>query len=155
MNIKKILLLLLLAGVFVSCNKDLDRINSVNKPDTIKTKTLRTDILDFNDVTIRLARAGFINERIGDEFQDLLPCSCDTASLFVNYNEIEKFLIVGFDSENEYLHQAQADCDRVFTIRTERDGTVIFVRCEGSGNTCRVEEAENAGIVIVICSLSR
>lgn len=151
---KKILLFLLIIS-FVSCNKDLDEINSVNQQNDVVTKELCTDILDFNDVTMSLARSGLVNENIDDEIRDLLPNSYDTASLFVNYNEIEKFLIVGFDSENEYLHQAQADCDRVFTIRTERDGTVIFVRCEGSGNTCRVEEAENAGIVIVICSLSR
>lgn len=144
-----IFILILNALLLASCDK-----NTLGNNDNLKVVTdIPKSPPYFFSVISKLDSLGYTKEEIPSHLYSSLPENYDLASYYSDgYNP---YLVVGYDNMNPYLQKAMEDCNLRYAVATNKDGSIQFITCESSGNTCSIIADGNGDVTIIICTTNR
>lgn len=143
------ILVIFYALSFVSCAKSPFEDNSNLKISADDPKAPPS----YFSVISKLDSLGYKNETIPSQLYSSLPEDYDMVSYYSD--GIRPIVVVGYDSMNPSLQRAMDDCNLRFAVAKNKDGSIQFITCESSGNTCNILPDGNGGLTIIICTTNR
>lgn len=139
---------LLIVGLVVSCQKEDSLLQETQTSQTSLAKSNGTEI--YSIYQLMNSNAGSLAP-VPSGYQLARSWTYQNAYLFTN-NTGETHEIYTFQDGSPEHETAKQDCDKVYSTKTNKDGTTTTT-CDLFGNTCSITSTDECGgVCVTVCT---